>query len=113
MSEGVLEQEVLKEMQRNMVKDFLDTIILAKLRNSNSFCGYDILEYINEKFSCFMSPGTVYAVLYSMERRGLVKGEFAEGKRVYTLTTQGEETIATLLKLEKEIQAFFSTFLKV
>jgi DNA-binding PadR family transcriptional regulator len=111
MDGGVLEKGILKEVQRNMIKDFLDTIILAKLRNSSPLGGYDILEYINKKFGILISPGTIYCVLYSMERRGLVKGEFAQGKRSYTLTNQGKETIATIQNLEKEIQAFVPKFL--
>ena len=108
-----MERKILKEMHRDIIKNFLDRIILAKLRNSSPLSGYDIMEFIHEKFGILVSPGTVYAVLYSMERKGLIKGELTEGKRVYVLTSQGTDTIRAILKLEEEIQGFMRTILNV
>ena len=101
-----LESEILKEMQRDMVKNFLDTIILAELRNSSALSGYDIIEFIHKKFGILISSGTVYALLYSMERKGLIKSTLAQRKRVYALTDKGRETINAISKSKEEIQRF-------
>jgi len=108
-----LKRKILKEMHRNMIKNFLDTIILAKLRNSSPLSGYDIIEFIYKKFGILISPGTIYAVLYSMERKGLIRGELTQGKRTYVLTGQGTGAISVILKSEEEIQVFMRTILNV
>jgi DNA-binding PadR family transcriptional regulator len=101
-----LQSEILKEMKRSMVTNFLDTIILAELKNSAPLSGYDVLDFVYKKFGFLISPGTIYALLYAMERKGLVKGSYAQTKRVYTLTDKGTETIHVILRSKDEIQRF-------
>ena len=98
--------EILKEMQRNMIKNFLDTIILAELRNPSALSGYDVIDLIHKKFGILISSGTVYALLYSMERKGVIKSALAQRKRVYVLTDKGRETINAISKSKEEIQRF-------
>jgi DNA-binding PadR family transcriptional regulator len=104
-----LETKVLKEMQRNMIKNFLDTIILANLRNSSALSGYDVIEFIHRKFGILVSSGTVYALLYSMERKELIKSTLTQRKRVYTLTDKGRDTINAISKSKEEIQRLMKT----
>ncbi len=108
-----MQSEILKKIHKNIIRDFLDTIILAKLRNSTPLSGYDLIEFTHKKFGILIGPGTIYAVLYSMERKGLIKGESTQGKRIYTLTSQGRDTIGVILKLKEEIQGFMRTILDV
>lgn len=51
-----------------MIKNFSDIFILAELRNG-PLSGYDVIEYIHNKFRILVSSGTVYSILYSLERR--------------------------------------------
>jgi DNA-binding PadR family transcriptional regulator len=102
----LLESKILKEMQRHMVKNFLDIIILAELRNANPIGGYDIMDFVQRKFGFLVSSGTVYSTLYSMERKGLVKCAGTQAKRVYALTEKGSEKIVALLNSKEEIQRF-------
>jgi len=96
----------LKEMKRTMVTNFLDTIILAELKNSSPLSGYDLLDFVYKKFGFLISPGTIYALLYAMERKGLVNGSYSQTKRVYTLTDKGTETIEAILRSKDEIRKF-------
>jgi DNA-binding PadR family transcriptional regulator len=93
-------------MKRTMVTNFLDTIILAELKNSSPLSGYDLLDFVYKKFGFLISPGTIYALLYAMERKGLVSGSYSQTKRVYTLTDKGTETIEAILRSKDEIQKF-------
>ncbi|MCJ7634375.1 PadR family transcriptional regulator [Candidatus Bathyarchaeota archaeon] len=104
-----MQSEILKEMERSMVMRFLDTIILAELKNSGPLSGYDVLDFMHKKFGFLISPGTIYALLYSMERTGLVKGSYAQTKRMYTLTGKGTETIDDILGSKEEIFRFMRT----
>lgn len=101
--------EIVEETEKSMIKNFLDIIVLAELRKSSPLSGYDVLELIHKKFDVLISSGTVYSLLYSMERKGLIEGESTEGKRVYALTEKGTEAISGFLKSKEELQRFLGT----
>ena len=42
------------------------------------------------------SSGTVYSTLYSLERHGLIIGEFTGKKRVYKLTKSGSKFLTEI-----------------
>ena len=75
------------------------------MRNS-SLSGYDIIAYLHNKFNVLISSGTVYTVLYSMERDELIKGGLASRKRVYTVTDKGKGPIKTFNEINGLIQNF-------
>ena len=103
---------VLKKMHRRIIKNFLDVLILAELRNG-SMSGYDVIAYIHNKYRLLVSSGTVYSLLYSLERDGLIAGTWNQRKRVYKLTDKGEETIRAIMSANDRIQLLMSSLLKV
>ena|SRR3990172_12274759 len=106
-----MEGKILKKMQERIIKSFMDIIIMSELRNS-PLSGYDVISYINSKFSILVSSGTVYALLYSLEREDLVEGIWVEKKRTYKLTEKGEKTITTVLNAHEKIESYMSNLLK-
>jgi DNA-binding PadR family transcriptional regulator len=60
--------------------------------------GYQIMQKLEERSGGAWrpSPGSVYPTLQLLEDQGLVKGEEAEGRRVFSLTEAGEAEAATL-----------------
>lgn len=62
----------------------MDIIILAELRN-RPMSGYDVISFIHNKFRLIVSSGTVYSLLYSLERNGLITGTWNKEKE-YTNT---------------------------
>jgi len=111
LSSGKLEGRILKKMHERIIKNFMDIIIMTELRNG-SLSGYDVISYIHNKFNLLVSSGTVYSLLYSLERNGLVEGVWEERKRVYKLTEKGEKTIDTLLSASDKIKGFMANILK-
>jgi DNA-binding PadR family transcriptional regulator len=111
LSSGKLEGRILKKMHERIIKNFMDIIIMTELRNG-SLSGYDVISYIHNKFNLLVSSGTVYSLLYSLERNGLVEGVWEERKRVYKLTAKGENTIDTLLSASDKIKGFMANILK-
>lgn len=109
---GVMEREILKKMHRRVVKSFLDIIVLSELRNSHPMSGYDIIEHIHGRFSILVSSGSVYSLLYSLEREGLVEGMWSKRKRVYKLTEKGDRKIETILNLNGKIKILLISLLK-
>jgi DNA-binding PadR family transcriptional regulator len=107
-----LEDKILKRTHERIIKNFMDIIILAELRNV-ALSGYDVISFIHNKFHLLGSSGTVYSLLYSLERNGLIEGTWNERKRVYRLTDKGRKTIDTVLGANDKIQNFMTGLLKV
>jgi len=97
-------------MHRRMVKSFMDILILAELKNS-LMSGYDVIAYIHNKFGILVSSGTVYSLLYSMERDDLIRGIWAKRKRVYELTEKGERNIEAILNANDKIKSLMTNLL--
>jgi len=94
--------EILDQMHRRIVKNFLDIVILMELRK-RSMSGYDVITFVRNTFHILMSLGTVYSCLYFLERNGLIRGEWAQRRRVYTLTNRGQETVEAFLGSKDKI----------
>ncbi len=105
------ESRIIKKMHERVIKSFMDTIIMAELRNG-PISGYDVISFVHNKFGFLASSGTVYSLLYSLERNDLVEGVWIERKRVYKLTEKGAKTITTILNSQEKIKGFMSTILK-
>lgn len=102
----VLESDTLNVMRMSLIKHFLDVVVSTELRKSGSMSGYDIMKLIHGTHDIPISPGTVYSLLYSLERRKIVVGEWAEGKRIYTLTQEGERVVDAILRSKDELLKF-------
>jgi DNA-binding PadR family transcriptional regulator len=99
-----MSKDILKGVTERVIKDFLDLIILGQLNKSVSpMSGYDVILFIHKKFGVLVSSGTVYGLIYAMERKGLIRGIGERRKRVYKLTEKGKETVEVLLQRKKEI----------
>ena len=105
------EARIIKKMHERVIKSFMDTIIMAELQNG-AISGYDVITYIHTKFGFLVSSGTVYSLLYSLERNGLVEGVWIERKRVYKLTEKGARTIEAILNSQDKIRSFMATILR-
>jgi DNA-binding PadR family transcriptional regulator len=86
----------------------MDIIILKRLRTDNLLSGYDIIKYLHRKFHILPSPGTVYSILYALERQKLIEGNMSQEKRLYRLTNQGEKLLNQIGSTKNHIQAYIS-----
>ena len=107
-----MKNNVLKEIEGRLTKYFLDVIVMHELRTSNHLSGYDVMELVNTKFGILISPGTIYSLLYSLERKGLIEGSINNEKRTYVLTDKGRKTTNTIEGSKEEIQIFVQTLLE-
>ena len=106
-----MEASVLRKMYRRLIKSFLDVLILSELRNG-PMSGYDAISFIHNKFHLLVNSGTVYSLLYSLERDGLLEGRWNQRKRVYVLTDKGQETIKAILAANEKIKGFIVNLLR-
>ncbi len=106
-----LESKILDELNERVIKSFLDIVVMAKLK-SEELSGYDFIAFINKQFDMLISAGTVYSLLYSLERKQLIEGIGEERRRTYKLTEKGSQTIDTILREHSKIEGFMANILK-
>ena len=83
------------ELNGHLVKSFLDIIVLMLLRDSPQH-GYRIIAKIHKQFGVLLSPGTLYPLLYGLEKEGWVEVTDVDRKKVYSLTPKGAENLKFL-----------------
>ena len=106
-SKGVSKSETLENIKKSIIKSFLDTLILVKLKNGE-FNGYQIVRFIQKKYDLMISPSTVYSVLYLLEQRDLIKAKSINKVRVYSLTEKGLAMIEIILNHQEKITDYVS-----
>ncbi len=65
---------ISSEIMEHSVKKALHFLILAMLRQ-RPMCGFDIIKSLVENFNVLLSQGTVYPILYSLEKEGYLRTE--------------------------------------
>lgn len=95
---------IAEKLRRRAIKNFMDILILTELKKQ-SLNGCDVMGLIHKKFDVLPSSGTVYSLLYSLERQGLIKGVKNQRTRVYELTKKGKRDLGIIKKANEEIQS--------
>ncbi|MDI6917929.1 MAG: PadR family transcriptional regulator, partial [Thermoplasmatales archaeon] len=83
---------VSQETTETFVKNNLEIITLCLL-SKKPLCGYDVIKTISQQFRCFLSQGTVYPLLYSLENKGILKVERNAKAKIYYLTEEGKKIV--------------------
>lgn len=81
-----------KDWRERVVKNNLDLIILRLLRSKPQW-GYEVNIAIRDKYRVYLSAGTLYPLLHSLEENGHIQGEWesekGRGRRIYKITESG------------------------
>jgi len=78
-------------------------LILVELAKGRPLGGYDVVRLANDKFGTLLSAGTVYSVLYSLEREDLIVSALEGKRKVYLLTDKGKEIVKTIPSAKQKI----------
>jgi DNA-binding PadR family transcriptional regulator len=86
-------------LQRGLFK-----YVVLKALKERPMHGYELMRTIGQGYNGMYlpSPGIVYPTLQMLEDQGYVKSEYIEGKRVYTLTSEGERLLEEGEKRHRE-----------
>jgi DNA-binding PadR family transcriptional regulator len=92
-----MSQDVEKTLRERLVKSHLDLIILWLLKAKPKW-GYEINAEIRDRFKVYLSAGTLYPLLHSLEDKRYLKGiwesEKGRGRRIYKITEEGSLYLA-------------------
>lgn len=99
----------VRVVRERCVKSFLDVIIASMLIEKASW-GYEIIANIHEKLHILLSPGAIYPVLYSMEKKGIIKKHEENKKKFYSITKKGVEWVNQMLDASKYLYDIVTVF---
>jgi PadR family transcriptional regulator PadR len=81
-----------RDWRERVVKNNLDLIVLRLLRSQPRW-GYEVNTAIRDRFRVYLSAGTLYPLLHSLEDDGYIQGEWesqkGRGRRIYRITEGG------------------------
>jgi DNA-binding PadR family transcriptional regulator len=101
-----------KAWRERLVKANLDLIILRLLRSKPRW-GYEINMAIRERFKVYLSAGTLYPLLHSLEDSGRIEGvwesEKGRGRRIYQITQSGLEFLSAGERMTAELVKLMQT----
>jgi DNA-binding PadR family transcriptional regulator len=100
-----------ENLNDQLIKALLDIIILCILKNEPEY-GYKIIADVHKQFGVLLSPGTLYPLLYRMEKDNLIELFMMDGKKTYRLTKYGEEKTEYLLNYYKRMLVNLDNFMK-
>ncbi len=87
---------MVQDYKNKIVKGLLDMIVLEIL-NKRPMHGYQIIAMIRNAFGIYYGPSTIYSLLESLEKEGIVKSEWslklARPRKIYSLTNHGENVL--------------------
>ncbi|RLG93444.1 hypothetical protein DRO34_00140 [Candidatus Bathyarchaeota archaeon] len=98
MKQELQKRNIVRNLFKKILRNFIDIFILFSLAKTDFLSGYDILTKINDRYMLLLSPGTVYSILYRLEREGLIEGQKMDGKRVYRITEKGRKHVEYINK---------------
>ncbi len=98
-SEEEIERErtLEREWCERIVKNIIDLIIL-KLLEERPRWGYEMNADIKDRFEIYLSAGTLYPLLHTLEDKDFIVGVLDEkrrGRRIYKITAKGQEFLTT------------------
>lgn len=87
------QEDYCKKFVERIIKTNREVFIMSSLLEKQ-MCGYDIIKEVFSKCDVFLSQGTVYPILYTLEDEGLLHVEYSKGdmrSKKYSLTDRGRE----------------------
>lgn len=89
-------RQTITELRKRMLKAILAPLILALLSEMTASSATNFIEIFKERFGIQLGPGTLYPVLYRLEKQREIKSLPNRRKKLYVLTNKGKEIIEDL-----------------
>ncbi|MBS7623464.1 helix-turn-helix transcriptional regulator [Candidatus Bathyarchaeota archaeon] len=100
-----MSDDLERSLRERLVKSHLDWIVLWLLKAKPRW-GYEINIEIRERFRVYLSAGTLYPLLHSLEGRRFLEGvwesEKGRGRRIYRITEEGRSFLAAGERISQE-----------
>jgi DNA-binding PadR family transcriptional regulator len=86
-------QKVILKVRKRVLTACLDVAIMSQLSERRVLSATNIISIFKKRYNIQLSAGTVYPVLYALEKDGNIRRLPNRRKKLYVLTSKGKETI--------------------
>ncbi len=84
-----IEAIFIQNTQRRIIEAYLPIIIMTRLKEASITSASDIIATVKNRYSIQISPGTVYPVLYKLEKSEYIARVPQRYKQIFILTSRG------------------------
>ena len=81
-----------RKLYERWIKGLAPLLALLFLRNGE-MTGYDLIKFIYQHFGVLLSPGTMYPILHSLQRNGVVTERVQGIKKAYAIAGNGKRAL--------------------
>jgi DNA-binding PadR family transcriptional regulator len=82
-----------RRLYERWVKGLAPLLALLCLRDGNEMTGYDLIKFIYQHFGVLLSPGTMYPILHSLQRNGVVTEQVQGMRKAYAIAGNGSRAL--------------------
>ncbi|HTY90682.1 MAG TPA: PadR family transcriptional regulator [Methanocella sp.] len=95
----------MEDKTNNEVRRIFLKLIVLKIIKDRPTHGYDIIKTIEQRSDGRWAPsaGSVYPILESLERNGIIRSEEIERRKVYSITPKGELGLEQMLAKKRQL----------
>ena len=97
---------MIQNFSDKIIKQNLDLLVLSML-NKKATHGYDLIVEFHNEFKILLSPGSLYPILYHLEKMEFLKAEIIGKTKIYSVTPLGKK------RLEMENKVFKRTNIEI
>ena len=88
-----------------------DIVVLVEISERRGLSAPDIITLFEKKYGIQMSPGTIYPLLYRMEKKKQIRLLLNRRKKLYVLADSGQKVLRKLQLDQREIIDFINCLL--
>jgi DNA-binding PadR family transcriptional regulator len=89
-------QEGILKVRKRVLKACLSVAIMAELSKRTALSATNIISILKKRYNIQLSAGTVYSVLYALEKDRNIQRLPNRRKKLYVLTNKGKENIKNI-----------------
>jgi len=95
-----MEDKMSSEVRRIFLK-----LIVLKIIKDRPTHGYDIIKTVEARSGGRWAPsaGSVYPILESLEKNGIIRSEEIERRKIYSITPKGEVGLEQMLAKKRQL----------
>ena len=107
-SDSAFTENHVLELRKRLLKACLAPTILVLLMEKNVASATNIIAFLRKRYDIQLSAGTVYPVLYSLERDGKIRITYNRITRIYILTNKGRLLIENIQKESESLHTLIT-----
>jgi DNA-binding PadR family transcriptional regulator len=102
----ILENGIAQDRKKKLLIAYLDAAIMAEMAQRNAISAPNVIAFFENKYKIRISPGTLYPILYKLEKKGYIRRIWKKSKLLFALSDSGKQVLEILQLHVDEARGF-------